>query len=80
MARQMVHQVSVQVSELGYNLMSIQEFLEIPLEERAELHMRHRIEYLDEAGNRVALMEAIRQIGLMRRDKDIATGTNFFLH
>ncbi|MEP2026987.1 MAG: ammonium transporter [Reichenbachiella sp.] len=60
-----VTQVSVRVSERGYNMYSIREYLSIPLEDRKRLFEDDKVQYMDEAGNLVPPLIAVRQLGLM---------------
>jgi hypothetical protein len=57
--------VSVKVGS-GFNLMSAQEFARLPVNERIEMVMQHRVEFLDDAGQRMAVTEAIEQLTKLR--------------
>jgi Amt family ammonium transporter len=61
-AQQVVSEVAIQVSDKGFNLLTSDEFLRIPIEKRLELSKENRIQYLDENGIRMADVLAVQQL------------------
>lgn len=60
-----VTQVAVRVSERGYNVYSVNEYLNISQAKRRELIDEDKVQYMDETGNLVPPLIAVRQLGLM---------------
>lgn len=59
-----VTQVSVRISERGYNMYSVSEYLGIPQDRRKQLIDEDKVQYMDESGNLVPPLIAVRQLGL----------------
>jgi hypothetical protein len=57
-----VHNVSVQKAGGGHNLVSPQEFLSLPSNERINLIMQGKVSFLDEDGNLLPSMDAIKTL------------------
>ena len=53
--------VSVKVGS-GFNLMTPEQFARLPVNERIELVMQHKVEFLDDAGQRMSVTDAIEQL------------------
>lgn len=62
---QILSQVSIKVSERGYNLMPIDEYLEMSAKERVKLIDENKVQYLDSTGNVITAVKAVRQMVLM---------------
>ena len=60
-----VHQVCVRKAA-GYNLMSVNEFLALPPTERTNLILQRRIEFLDDKGEPLPTLDAVRSISQTR--------------
>lgn len=60
-----VHQVSVKKAG-GYNLISVQEFLAIPSGERTKLILEKMVQFLDQGGAIIPMLDAIRSINKTR--------------
>jgi len=54
-----VHQIAIQKAG-GYNLMSKQEFLAMPLGERVQLMLQSKVQFLDELGEIIPVREALK--------------------
>lgn len=65
MEDQRVSQVSVRISEKGYNIYTIPEYLSIGQERRKKLIAEDRIKYMDDGGSVIPQLVAVRQLGLM---------------
>lgn len=72
-----IYRVSVQVSENGYNLLTVQEFLKLSIDERADLQTNNKVKYLDDEGNPLPLRDAIMEIGRLKNDWRGVAGLSF---
>ncbi|NJM93593.1 MAG: hypothetical protein HC842_02070 [Cytophagales bacterium] len=70
-----VFQIAVKVSDGGYNLISVNDFLKMPMMERMEMMLQKRIQYLDEVGNVIPILEATRQMGEVKREAGLIRAT-----
>ena len=66
---QVVSQVSVRVTETGYNLFSVTDYLSRPTEARLKLARENRVEYLDDEGNTIPESVALRQLSSIMQDQ-----------
>lgn len=67
----MVSQVSVKISERAYNLFSVKEYLHLPRETRMKLVQSEGIQYLDDSGQRVEPIKAVRYLaGVLEGQRD----------
>lgn len=57
-----VSQVSVRISDRAYNLFSVQDYLNLPRETRMNLVKAKGVQYLDELGNHVPALHAVRYL------------------
>jgi hypothetical protein len=57
--------VSVKVGS-GFNLMSPEQFARLPVNERIDMVMQHRVEFLDDTGQKMAVTDAIDQLTKMK--------------
>lgn len=62
MAEQNVSQVSVRISDRAYNLFSVQDYLNLPRETRMNLVKADGVQYLDDFGNTVPPLTAVRYL------------------
>ncbi|UXP33299.1 ammonium transporter [Reichenbachiella agarivorans] len=62
---QKVAQVSIRVSDKGYNIYSVIEYLSINQERRKKMISEDRVRYMDEMGSIIPPLVAVRQMGLM---------------
>ncbi|PIB36881.1 hypothetical protein BFP72_16465 [Reichenbachiella sp. 5M10] len=62
---QRVAQVSVRVSDKGYNIYNVFEYLSINQEKRKKLIAEDRVKYMDEQGSVIPPLVAVRQLSLM---------------
>lgn len=60
-----VTQVAVRISEKGYNMYSVEEYLSIPQASRKQFIDDDKVQYMDEVGNLVPPLIAVRQLGLI---------------
>ncbi len=58
-----VTQVAVQISARGYNMYSIEEYLKIEQDKRSELVRHDKVKYMDQVGNIMSPLIAVRQLG-----------------
>ncbi|RJE71449.1 ammonium transporter [Reichenbachiella sp. MSK19-1] len=71
---QTVSQVSIRISDKGYNIYSVIEYLSISQERRKKMVAEDRIKYMDESGGIIPPLVAVRQLGMMLDSmKDEAT-------
>jgi hypothetical protein len=64
-----IHQVSVQKSKGGFNLMNVDEFLSIPAIERMELAFKKQVTFLDEDGDIIPTIEGMKILTEMVKNK-----------
>ena len=57
--------VSVKVG-FGHNFMTPEQFARLPVNERIELVMQQKVEFLDDAGHRMSVTDAIDQIAKLQ--------------
>lgn len=70
---QAVTQVSVRISDRAYNLFSVKDYLNLPRETRMNLVKSRGVEYLDDYGNSVSPLQAVRYLsGLVENQRDEA--------
>lgn len=68
---QSVSQVSVRMGERSYNLFKVEEYLGLPRETRIGLVRTDSVQYLDEAGNDVPPLQAVRFLaGILENQRD----------
>jgi len=66
-----VSQVSVKISERAYNLFSVQEYLSLPRETRMNLVKSNGVQYLDDNGQVVPPLKAVRYLsGVLEVQRD----------
>lgn len=66
-----VSQVSVRMGESSYNLFKVNEYLNLPRETRVGLIRTESVQYLDESGNEVPTLEAVRYLsGVIEEQRD----------
>ncbi|WP_421878198.1 ammonium transporter [Marinoscillum sp.] len=66
-----VSQVSVRMGESSYNLFKVNEYLNLPRETRVGLIRTESVQYLDESGNEVPTLEAVRYLsGVIEQQRD----------
>lgn len=66
-----VSQVSVRMGERSYNLFKVEEYLNLPRETRIGLIRNESVQYLDDAGNQVPTLEAVRYLaGVIEDQRD----------
>lgn len=71
MPEQQVSQVSVRVGERAYNLFKVDEYLNLPRETRMNLIKSEGVEYLDDTGNVVPPIKAVRFLaGVIEQQRD----------
>jgi hypothetical protein len=54
--------VSIKKSETDYELVSIEDFLKIPVQERTQMIMARAVQFFDEKGNNISLATAMVMI------------------
>ncbi|MCS7005087.1 MAG: hypothetical protein NZM38_07150 [Cytophagales bacterium] len=64
-----IHQVSVQKTKGGFNLMTVEEFMEIPALERMELAFKKKVTFLDENGEIIPPAEGMKILTEMFKNK-----------
>ncbi|MBV6644084.1 MAG: SpoIIE family protein phosphatase [Cyclobacteriaceae bacterium] len=70
---QTVSQVSVRTGDRAYNLFKVNEYLGLPRETRVDLVKNQRVEYLDDFGNVVPTLKAVRYLaGVLEGQRDQA--------
>ncbi|WP_258103938.1 ammonium transporter [Marinoscillum sp. MHG1-6] len=68
-----VSQVSVRISDKAYNLLSVKEYLNMPRETRLKLVRAEGVQYLDDYGNSVSPLKAVRYLaGVLEDQRDEA--------
>jgi hypothetical protein len=71
---QTVSQVSVRVGERAYNLFKVDEYLNLPRETRINLIKNEGVQYLDDSGNVVPTLKAVRYLsGIIEEQRDKST-------
>lgn len=66
---QTVSQVSVRMGERSYNLFKVDEYLNLPRETRMNLIKNEGVQYLDDSGNQVPTLQAVRYLAGVIEDK-----------
>ncbi len=70
---QTVSQVSVRMGERSYNLFQVEEYLNLPRETRIGLVRTDSVQYLDDVGNEVPPLLAVRYLaGVLEKQRDSA--------
>lgn len=64
-----VSQVSVRMGESSYNLFKVDEYLNLPRETRVGLIRNESVQYLDESGNEIPTLEAVRYLSGVIEEK-----------
>lgn len=62
-----VQHVSIKVTNKGYNLLSVREFLSLPSINRMEMTIRNQVEYLDVLGNKIPAVDALKQLNEVKQ-------------
>ncbi len=58
----MIYQVAIKKSKDGYNLISLDRFIEMELAERTELILSGKVSFLDEEGGLIDLIDAVKSL------------------
>lgn len=58
--------VSVRMAA-GYNVLTVEKFLEIPLSDRMEMILQRKVSFLDETGKTLPTREGLRALKELRR-------------
>ncbi|MBR06693.1 MAG: hypothetical protein CMP48_03320 [Rickettsiales bacterium] len=70
-----VSQVSVRMGESSYNLFKVNEYLNLPRETRVSLIRNESVQYLDDSGNEVPTLAAVRYLsGVIEEQKSSYSG------
>jgi hypothetical protein len=59
--------VSVKKTEGGYNVLKIEDFVSLSIQERTELLIQKKIGFLDEYGENVPLLDGVKFVGTLAK-------------